>query len=114
MPYAGVGIPDEHFLPADGRALTADEYPELFAALGTRWGSGGEAGDFNLPDTRGVFVRGAQPDDALVTFADPLHQDKLRLDNTATGSVYDKGVVSTNELVEQLPQVQFMYLIRVR
>ena len=34
-------------------------YPALFAAIGTTYNTGGEAGtDFRLPDLRGEFVRG--------------------------------------------------------
>lgn len=114
VPFAGVAIPDERFLPADGRTLNMNEYPELFAAIGTRWGSGTTEGEFALPDTRDAFIRGARADEEAITYADPIGTDDLRLDNTAEGSVYDQGVVSTNELAQQLPQVTFMYLIRVR
>jgi hypothetical protein len=45
------------WLPADGRALRRDAFTELFAAIGTANGAP-DAGQFNLPDLRGRFVRG--------------------------------------------------------
>ncbi|WP_456362439.1 phage tail protein [Xanthomonas arboricola] len=42
----------------DGRALSTANYPQLYAALGTIHGNGGQDGMFQLPDLRGVFVRG--------------------------------------------------------
>jgi hypothetical protein len=119
VPYAGATAPEgTAFLPADGRAVSAAEYPALFAAIGTTYGDGSSDllpnTNFNLPDTRNVFVKGATSSDAAQTFSDPLNGDRLRLDNTARGSVLDPGVVSTNELVDALPSVSFMYLIRVK
>jgi microcystin-dependent protein len=53
------------WLPCDGRALDAtnNEYAVLFEVIGTSHGegfddSGAKAGDFNLPDYRGRFLRG--------------------------------------------------------
>lgn len=66
MPFAGPlnRVPDD-YIPCDGRALSSSEYPELFAAIGTAWGNGttgigSQNGntDFNVPDSRGVFLRG--------------------------------------------------------
>ena len=44
----------------DGRSLPATQYPELFAVLGTLYGEGGTetARTFNIPDYRGLFLRG--------------------------------------------------------
>lgn len=46
------------FLPCDGTAVSRTTYQDLFAAIGTNWGSGDGATTFNLPDYRGVFIRG--------------------------------------------------------
>lgn len=46
------------WMVCDGRALRAASYPQLYAALGTIHGNGGQDGMFQLPDLRGVFVRG--------------------------------------------------------
>lgn len=44
---------------ADGSAVSRTvTYSGLYAAIGTTWGSGDGATTFNLPDFRGVFLRG--------------------------------------------------------
>jgi len=68
VPYAG-SIDAAHSLPngwriCDGSALLKSQYPELFNSIGTTYGdghltSGVVAGDFNIPDYRGYFLRGA-------------------------------------------------------
>jgi phage-related tail fiber protein len=45
------------WLLCDGRGLATADYPELSAALGQAFGGDGD-GDFNLPDLRGMFLRG--------------------------------------------------------
>jgi len=47
------------WLLADGSAVSRTTYANLFAAIGTTYGSGNGATTFNLPDFRGVFRRGA-------------------------------------------------------
>ena len=44
------------WLLCDGSEVSRDEYPRLFAAIGTAHGDG--ATTFNLPDYRGMFLRG--------------------------------------------------------
>jgi len=44
------------WLLCDGSEVSRDEYPRLFAAIGTAHGGG--ATTFNLPDYRGMFLRG--------------------------------------------------------
>lgn len=119
VPYAGTTAPEgTSFLPADGRAVSSSEYPELFAAIGTTYGDGSSdvlpTTTFNLPDTRNVFVKGATDDSAERTFADPMNAERVRLDNNARGSVVDPGVMSNLELAAALPSVSFMFLIRVK
>lgn len=72
VPFAGplTNVPPG-WLPCDGRLAKSSDYPALYAAVGTGWGDGsvGPGGvqenppnsdtDFNLPDLRGVFLRGA-------------------------------------------------------
>ena len=56
---------DGGWLPCDGRPLSAEEYPELFVAIGQLWGRGnGGPRDFNLPPLGGKFLRGATSDPA--------------------------------------------------
>lgn len=53
--YAGASIPSG-WLECNGAALSADEWPELYAAIGNTYG--GEGPFFSLPDARGLFLRG--------------------------------------------------------
>lgn len=45
------------FLYCNGASLLRSAYPELFAAIGTAWGSA-DSLHFNLPDIRGRALRG--------------------------------------------------------
>ncbi|HHD7207815.1 TPA: phage tail protein [Enterobacter hormaechei] len=46
------------WLIADGSAVSRTTYARLFSRIGTTWGSGDGVNTFNLPDARGVFIRG--------------------------------------------------------
>lgn len=66
IPYAGAGSPGPTWRRCDGAAYDKDDpqFAALFAAIGTAWGDGTTGGssnantDFNVPDLRGVFLRG--------------------------------------------------------
>lgn len=45
-------------VPCDGRALSRTTYSSLFALLGTAFGAGDGSTTFNIPDYRGLFLRG--------------------------------------------------------
>lgn len=47
------------YLLCDGKAVSRTTYASLFTAVGTIHGSGDGSTTFNLPDLRGVFVRGS-------------------------------------------------------
>jgi microcystin-dependent protein len=47
------------WLAADGAAVSRSEYARLFTAVGTAHGVGNGSTTFNLPDLRGIFVRGS-------------------------------------------------------
>ncbi len=69
VPFSGKKekVPDGWLL-CDGSVVSSQEYPDLFKAIGTSWGGGYTRdlqssetkgnGDFNLPDLRGMFLRG--------------------------------------------------------
>lgn len=59
---AADSIPDG-WLVCDGRILRRSEYPELFAVIGTYYGTGGGEDTFRLPDFRGLFLRGLDDPD---------------------------------------------------
>ena len=54
--YGGTNAPTG-WLMCDGSAVGTNSYPVLFTAIGTNFGSNGT--NFNLPDMRGVFPKGA-------------------------------------------------------
>lgn len=58
MPFAMNSAPSG-WLAADGTAVSRTDYATLFAAIGTTHGAGNGTTTFNLPDLRGIFVRGS-------------------------------------------------------
>lgn len=58
FPYAGTVAPSG-YLDCDGTAVSRTTYAALFSAISTTYGVGDGSTTFNLPDTRGVFLRGA-------------------------------------------------------
>lgn len=59
MAFAGPVAPAGWWL-CDGKAVNSADYPELFKAIGSSWGDGGDGAGplFNIPDMRGLFPRG--------------------------------------------------------
>jgi len=58
MPFAMNSAP-AGWLAADGTAVSRSTYATLFAAISATHGSGDGSTTFNLPDLRGIFVRGS-------------------------------------------------------
>jgi len=50
--------PPTGWVECNGGAVSRTTYADLFAAIGTTWGSGDGSTTFNVPDLRGEFVRG--------------------------------------------------------
>lgn len=46
------------WLLCDGSTISRSDYAALYAAIGTAWGYGNNSTTFNLPDLRGIFLRG--------------------------------------------------------
>ena len=59
MPFAMNSAPSG-WLAADGAAVSRSTYATLFAAISTTHGVGDGSTTFNLPDLRGIFVRGSE------------------------------------------------------
>lgn len=57
LPFAGPTAPTGYLL-CDGSAVSRTTYAALYAAIGSTHGAGDGSTTFNLPDTRGVYVRG--------------------------------------------------------
>jgi microcystin-dependent protein len=53
-----MATPPEGWLACNGQAVSRTTYSQLFAAIGTMYGRGNGSTTFNLPDTRGYFLRG--------------------------------------------------------
>jgi microcystin-dependent protein len=76
MAYMGTNAPGGWLL-CDGSAVSRTQYSRLFAVVGVSSGSGDGVTTFNLPDLRGMFLRGldgtagVDPDKATRTAAKP-------------------------------------------
>jgi microcystin-dependent protein len=57
MPYA-MSIPPTGWLECNGSTISRTTYANLFAAIGTTFGSGNGSTTFTIPDLRGEFIRG--------------------------------------------------------
>jgi microcystin-dependent protein len=53
--------PPENALVCNGQAVSRAEYPELFELIGEHYGEGDGETTFNIPDARGYFIRGYDP-----------------------------------------------------
>lgn len=60
--YAGESAPAGYLL-CDGQAVSRDEYANLYAVIGERYGAGDGANTFHLPDLRGRVAVGCRMDD---------------------------------------------------
>lgn len=58
LPFAGSTAPTGYLL-CDGSAVSRTLYSDLFTAISTSYGAGDGSTTFNLPNTKGVFLRGA-------------------------------------------------------
>lgn len=57
FPFAGSSAPAGYQI-ANGSEISRTTYSTLFAVIGTTYGAGDGSTTFNLPDLRGLFVRG--------------------------------------------------------
>lgn len=65
--YFGTTAPNDHYMIADGTAISREDYAELFAIIGTTYGDGDGATTFNLPDLRRRYPLMKGNDDTLGT-----------------------------------------------
>jgi hypothetical protein len=60
--YAGpldeASLTNQGWLPCDGRPVRIADYKDLYKQIKSTWGNGDGVFTFNLPDLRGVFLRG--------------------------------------------------------
>jgi microcystin-dependent protein len=82
-------VPPAGWLECDGRSLPAADHPRLHEVIGNRFGSTA-AGQFNLPDLRGRFVRGWQHE-AVIAGGNGGDPDALFRTVPAGGPSYADG-----------------------
>lgn len=88
-----------HFLFCNGAAVSRTTYAKLFAGIGTIFGVGDGSTTFNLPDLRGVFIRGVDGGRGL----DPgrvfgSYQADAFQNHTGTFSGYELGRSADGEV----------------
>lgn len=59
LPYGGRTLPAGRWLSCAGQAVSRTTYATLFTAISTTWGVGNTSTTFNVPELRGVGLRGA-------------------------------------------------------
>lgn len=59
------------WLAADGSPISRSTYAVLFSNIGTAWGNGDGSTTFNVPDLRGMFVRGTGTNGTYATAIGP-------------------------------------------
>lgn len=100
MLFAGDAVPDG-WLPCAGALVSRSAYPELFAAVGEKYGAGDGSTTFALPDTADRFPRFAGTLDVGVTQEDAIRNITGTLKNVytaggaATGAIEDTNVSLT-------------------
>ena len=57
VPFAGTNVPKGYLL-CNGAAVSRTTYAKLFAAIGTKWGTGDGSTTFNLPNSHRRFMEG--------------------------------------------------------
>lgn len=67
MNFGSKKIPDG-WLACDGKEYSRWDYPHLFARIGIAWGEGDGSTTFNVPDLRGMFIRGCNDDHPFATY----------------------------------------------
>jgi len=82
--YMGTVAPPG-WLICDGSSVSRTSYSTLFGVIGTSSGGGDGATTFNLPDMRGIFLRGLNGTRSDA-FADPDYNSTLRVNIFAGGN----------------------------
>jgi microcystin-dependent protein len=103
LPYGGSSAPTGYLL-CDDSEVDRTTYTDLFAAVGTAFGSGNGNTTFNIPDFRGTFLRGVDG----TAGKDPDNTTRTAMQtggNTgnAVGSVQSSQVISHTHTVRLNP-----------
>lgn len=79
------------YLYCDGRAVSRADYARLFARIGTSYGAGDGSTTFNVPDFRGMFLRGFS--DGVTTW-DPSRVFATRQASANKSHLHEIGVAT--------------------
>jgi len=100
----GHSIADVNWLECNGQAISRATYSLLFSKVGTSYGIGDGSTTFNLPDLRGVFVRGWN---GAVTGTDPnrvlgsTQQDSIKAHSHAAGTLVTSIAPNHSHTIER-------------
>jgi microcystin-dependent protein len=72
--FAGSSASLNGYLPCDGTPYTISTYPNLYNAIQTMYGGDTSLGYFNVPNFKGVFLRGAGSQNLDLVFGSPAKQ----------------------------------------
>ena len=88
VPYAGSGTAPSGWLYCNGQEVSQTTYADLYAIIGTDYGTAADSGDFKVPDLRGRVIAGVD-DMAGVTASGRLPDDnnETSVSTTTTSQV---------------------------
>lgn len=101
FPFYGT-TPPEHTMACNGAEISRTTYAELFAVIGTTAGEGDGSTTFNVPDLRGMFIRGTGGNAAELGVEQPATAIGIYCRGSNTSSVaipaqdYDGNVQMAN------------------
>ncbi len=98
MPFAGTSAPTS-WLACNGAAISRSTYATLYNAIGTTWGTGDGSTTFNVPDLRGVFLRGTGTNGTYGTAVGPsvgTYAADTYLNHTHTDSGHTHTIAQSN------------------
>ena len=114
------------WLQCNGAAVSRTTYSDLFAAIGTVYGSGDGSTTFNVPEMRGEFLRGwdnARGIDSARAIGsrqdatgvdDKISQGVALGHDNIDGSTYNTQTVASNPGNADVNQTQSRYKVRPR
>lgn len=95
--YYGSTLPNDNFMWADGSAISRTTYADLFAVIGTTYGTGDGSTTFNLPDKRSrvsimkdstdfatLGATGGEKNHTLTDLEIPQHNHHISADGNGT------------------------------
>ena len=83
--FGGDSIPTG-WLACDFSAVSRTTYPALFKAIGINWGIGDGISTFNLPDLRGLFLRGVAGSGGVAADPDVANRIAENANGGSTGN----------------------------